>query len=608
VLYFLLTGHAPHVLSGRSVADLQRAICEQPPQRPSALRPALKGDLENILLKSLHVDPARRYHSAREFADEIERYLTHRPVIATPDGWGYRLARFVERHRAASTAGALATLAVAAGTATSIYEAHRAQRGFSQVRELANRFVFDFEAAIRDTPGTLAARRMVAATARENLASLAADSGRDPALNRELAQSYYRLSRVESSAGENDPSIEHLKRSLEIQKTLRDDCCGPPVERLRYITALTDLAYELESSQTPEDSVRLGTESLALARVWKAQSPNEPLADRALLTSLSILGSAYRYKGTYQEGRKVLVEAATLGDAMLARKPEDGDLIYDVARAKYLLADAMANTAGPAAQSEQEASALVDSLLARNPENTRWRHLRILIASSAALRLRRLGALKRPEDDAASIQAQAVERGREAYTMARVNARQNPGDGAALDLAAVMAGQLGNQLMAAKQMEEVLPLFTEAGGMIDQLLLLNPSDRRYLYMKSNNLLNQGAYLSRVERYPEIAPRIQAAEAVLQRIRNQWPGDLNAKDSMVTLLLNRTDMEKHLGHLEEARDSCRRGLALAAELISDRKGARTPVSFLANLREYARDLNVPDPTVQLNQQTDVRSSH
>ena len=50
---------------------------------------ALKGAvIGNILLKSLHVDPARRYHSAREFADEIDCYLTHVLIIATPDEKG----------------------------------------------------------------------------------------------------------------------------------------------------------------------------------------------------------------------------------------------------------------------------------------------------------------------------------------------------------------------------------------------------------------------------------------------------------------------------------------------------------------------------------------
>ncbi len=524
------------------------------------------------------MDPLRRYHSAREFAEEIGRYLSHRPVRATPDGWAYRTRRFLQRHRAACAAGALAVLAVAGGSAASLYEAHRAQQRFAQVRQLANRFVFDFEAEIRNTPGTLKARRMVAATARENLASLVSDSSRDQSLNRELAESYYRLSGVESSAGENDTSIEHLKRSLQIQKELRDDCCGAPPERLRYVKALTDLAYALESSQTPEDSLRFSGEALALARDWSTKSPAEKLAGRALLTALSVAGSAYSYEGKYLQARQVLEEGVSRGNAMLKQAPNDEDLIYDVARANHWLAEAVANTDGPraAAPAEAESKALMDSLLKRNPENTHWRALRIVIASTTTLRLKRLQG-KDP-----SLQAQVTENAREANTLARENARQNPGDGYALDLAAVMAGQLANQLMITKKMEEVLPLFQEAEGMIDQLLKVSPSDRRYLYMKAGNLLSQGVYFSSGKHWQEDGIRIQRAQETLREIRKRWPGDLNAKDFMVTALLNQTNLENRLGHLDQARETCRQGLALAVELMSDRKDSTNPVTFLGNL--------------------------
>ena len=206
--------------------------------------------------------------------------------------------------------------------------------------------------------------------------------------------------------------------------------------------------------------------------------------------------------------------------------------------------------------------------------------------------------LKRLQGKDPSLQKQVTENAREAYTLARANARQNPGDGHALDLASVMASQLGNQLMFTKKTDEVLPLFQEAEQMVDQLLKLNPADRRYLFMKAGNLLNQGVYFANERRWQDVGPRIQGAENTLREIRERWPADLSAKDMMVTSLLNRTDMESHLGQLDKARVSCGRGLALAAELISDRKGSTNPVTFLGNLRDYAVQLHVPDPTLSL----------
>ena len=98
VLYHLTTGQPPHPVHDLSPRALERAICEVGPARPSLHRADLKGDLENILLKALHPEPADRYASARELADDIERYLEHRPVLATPPRWWYRMRRFVQRH------------------------------------------------------------------------------------------------------------------------------------------------------------------------------------------------------------------------------------------------------------------------------------------------------------------------------------------------------------------------------------------------------------------------------------------------------------------------------------------------------------------------------
>jgi serine/threonine protein kinase len=114
VLYFLLTGQPPHSMEGISRSQVQCAISETPPQPPSQLRPELKGDVENILLKALHTEPPRRYRSVRELHKDLDRFLDRRPVLATRDGWAYRTKRFLQRHTVTSAAAALALIAIVA--------------------------------------------------------------------------------------------------------------------------------------------------------------------------------------------------------------------------------------------------------------------------------------------------------------------------------------------------------------------------------------------------------------------------------------------------------------------------------------------------------------
>src|SRR5213078_3715360 len=86
VLYDVLVGRPPQQ-PGNSVLETLRVICEQDPPRPSAVAPVdvrreLAGDLDNIVLRALQKQPARRYASVAQLADDLERYLTGRPVAA----------------------------------------------------------------------------------------------------------------------------------------------------------------------------------------------------------------------------------------------------------------------------------------------------------------------------------------------------------------------------------------------------------------------------------------------------------------------------------------------------------------------------------------------
>jgi len=126
LLYELVTGTLPYPTQAREGRALEEAILYSDPHPPSRrVDPTLAGststwssarphridrDLDTIVLKALAKDPARRYPSVDRLADDLERYLLHKPVLARPDSWTYRAAKFARRHRG-SVGGAVATLA-----------------------------------------------------------------------------------------------------------------------------------------------------------------------------------------------------------------------------------------------------------------------------------------------------------------------------------------------------------------------------------------------------------------------------------------------------------------------------------------------------------------
>ncbi|HEY6174273.1 MAG TPA: serine/threonine-protein kinase [Kofleriaceae bacterium] len=103
VLYELVTGQPAHRTT-TSAVDSLRAICEIDPPRPSAVGPRaprreLVGDLDNIILKALHKEPARRYASMEQLANDLGRWLDGMPVAARPSTIAYRARKFVRRNK-----------------------------------------------------------------------------------------------------------------------------------------------------------------------------------------------------------------------------------------------------------------------------------------------------------------------------------------------------------------------------------------------------------------------------------------------------------------------------------------------------------------------------
>ena len=197
VLYRLLSGRPPHAIAKLSPLEAARAIAED----QVASIGGLPVDLNAILQKALHKDPARRYDSVGELSRDVVRFLEKRPVLAAPDSLRYRARKFLRRNCMIVAALVAVMTAMVAGSGVALWQARRAERRFADVRRLANTFLFEFEDAIHNLSGATQARLLVVNAANEYLSRLAADAGRDRRLLRELADAYKKLGDVQGEFG-----------------------------------------------------------------------------------------------------------------------------------------------------------------------------------------------------------------------------------------------------------------------------------------------------------------------------------------------------------------------------------------------------------------------
>ena len=238
LLYLLLTGRHPAGTQTTSAAELVKAIVETEPPRASSviassddialadkrsatlekLQRQMRGDVDTILSKALKKNSQERYASVTAFADDLTRYLDHEPISARPDTLSYRAKKFLQRNRAVVVLVSIALLLVIGSLSTGLLLANRerkiAERRFSQVRQLADKFIA-LDTNIRGLPGSTYIRVQIVSDSLQYLSALGNEANINNDLALEIAFAYVRVAHVQG-----DPTSPNLGQFSDAKESL----------------------------------------------------------------------------------------------------------------------------------------------------------------------------------------------------------------------------------------------------------------------------------------------------------------------------------------------------------------------------------------------------
>jgi len=218
-LYELLT--LEHAVPGADRQEVLQSLANTEPRSPRHHDKNIPVELDTIVLKALSKSPSERYSTAADFADDLQRFLSDRPILARPPTLVDRVGKWARRHRTFVGAAAVFIVLLAAGLGVStalianehmktaaalegekrhakaaLEATHRAEARFQQARKVVDLLTQVGEEELADSARFRELRRKMLETSLAYYEDFIRERGEEPQLQSELAAARERISRV----------------------------------------------------------------------------------------------------------------------------------------------------------------------------------------------------------------------------------------------------------------------------------------------------------------------------------------------------------------------------------------------------------------------------
>lgn len=333
----------------------------------------LRGEMDWIVRRATHTDPAKRYGTAAGLAADLERWLEGRPIEAKPPSFVYRTRKILRRHALAFTV-ALAFLGTIIGFGMrSNYLYGKAEEARVQAEELAG-FMLDDLSAQLEPRGRL---DLLESIARKSLthfeSSLAGDlskAGRRPAV------ALRQIGKVLAARGDVEAALDGYEKAREIDQARVNRAPDVPSPRLDLVEDLRLLIRAHQTRGALTAAEELLNQAETLLRALSADFPNHK-ATRLAMASFLVqdLGNFHRVQNHLDLASAPLSEGLQKLIELQKENPEDVAIQDELGYAHYVtgLFQLHSLEDHPAALREfRKASEIYQTLVSRQPEALLW--------------------------------------------------------------------------------------------------------------------------------------------------------------------------------------------------------------------------------------------
>jgi eukaryotic-like serine/threonine-protein kinase len=377
ILYEMLTGRPPFL--GSSLVETLEQVRTKEPVPPRELVPKVPRDLETIALKCLQKEPAKRYGTAAELADDLDRFRAGKPILARPVSNMERAVRWCKRNPRIAGLTAAVVVSLVVGTIVSTVlaigmarernqkEAERiraeearvvAEAATVQARKNAEEvlkqgklalgsfgtLIDEVQKKIGDSPGTLPLKLKLLETALEGLDKVAKNDEDSRLLGQSTAAAYMKIGQLYQQMGQSEKAFAQYQRCHEIVRSMADKDPDGPVAQANLAASLTMLGeMSLELRRDIQTSLDYYQQALALRSAIVNRPPDEKLDPIKIRQDLSEshtrVGVTYLRLGEPGRATGYFSDALKIREHLVERQPTNLELQLDVARSRTALGE-----------------------------------------------------------------------------------------------------------------------------------------------------------------------------------------------------------------------------------------------------------------------------